>query len=442
MLRHYVTIAFRSLRRQWSYALINVGGLAVALAAAIVIGLFVWHEASYDRFAPNANRVYRVVQTVHDDIIAATPPGLAQALQDASPDVEVATVVNGLADETLFERNEKTFFVERVFRADDDFFEVFPYAFKQGNPQTALAQPNTVVVTESLARRLFGDADPIGQVLRYEARADLTVTGVMDDPPTNAHFRPQALVSLSETQRAARYGSSVNWNRFDGVIYLTLRDGSDPAALNRTFDALLQDAEVYGHPHVRARKAHLHPPPHESKRRPRAAERRALPVPLRRHRPAHSGDGVRQLRQPRHGAGGDAGARGGRAQSRRRGAAAGTRADSWARRSSCVRSRCRWAWRWRPSRCPFVNDLAGLELGIGALFQPVALAALLGLVLGVGCDFGGVPGIRAGPLPARAGAARQRRGRVAQRVADRAGDLPVRGGARAAHRHDGRAACN
>jgi len=244
MFRHYLTVAVRSLRRDWTYAGLNVAGLAVALAACIVIGLFVRHERSYDRFFPNADRVYRVVQASADDAVVTSPPGLAEALEETAPEVEHAAVVGTFAGETLFQRGTEPFFVDDAFWASDTFFDVFPYRLVDGDRPSALDRPGSVVLTEALARRLFGDEDPMGQVLVQDASAELTVTGVMEDPPTNAHIRPEALVSMSEGRREW-YSGAIDWNFYDGSLYLSLVPGSDPAGLDRAFDRLLADAERY-----------------------------------------------------------------------------------------------------------------------------------------------------------------------------------------------------
>ncbi|MEM1116877.1 MAG: ABC transporter permease [Bacteroidota bacterium] len=243
MLLHYLTVAVRSLRRDGVYAALNVVGLAVALAACIVIGLFVRHERSYDRFFPNADRAYRVIQASADDAIVTSPPGLAQAMEAVAPEVEHAAVVGTYPGETLFQRGTEPVFVDDAFWASGTFFDVFPYRLVHGDRQSALDRPGSVVVTESLARRLFGEEDPMGRTLVQDASAELTVTGVMEDPPTNAHIRPRALVSMSQDRREWYATSAIDWDFNDGSLYLSLVPGSDPAGVNRALARLVATAE-------------------------------------------------------------------------------------------------------------------------------------------------------------------------------------------------------
>ena len=231
MLKNYLKIALRNLRRHKGYAFITVAGLAVGLAVCLMMGLFIQFKLSYDRFHANADRVYRLYQ--HDEqrgAIATTPPGIAQALKITFPEIEQAAVVQG-PRRHLFRLEARPFFIGGVVTADEAFFEVFPYRLLRGDPQTALAGPGRLVLTQSLARQHFGDEDPLGRTLTFENREDLEITGVVEDPPGNAHFHFNALRSLSEEERAARYGSSVNWARYGGYTYLLLHEGVDPTVL-------------------------------------------------------------------------------------------------------------------------------------------------------------------------------------------------------------------
>ena len=245
MLTNYLKIAYRNLVRQKGYAFINVAGLAVGLAACLVIALFVRHELSYDRFHPNADRVYRVVQPAPDGEGGQprVPPGLAQVVESRFPEVEHATEVNWPRT-TLVALGGERNYVDDVVTVDDTFFGVFPFKLLRGNPKTALAGPNRLVLTRSLAGRLFGDQDPMGQVMRIEDEADYTVTGIMEDVPSNAHFSFQALRSLTAKQRTDRYGSDVRWDFFGDFLYVALHAGSDPEALEDKLMAYAKTADT------------------------------------------------------------------------------------------------------------------------------------------------------------------------------------------------------
>ena len=245
MLGNYLKIAYRNLVRRKSYAAINVLGLAIGLAACLVIGLFVRHELSYDRFHPNADRVYRVVHPSPDGDGGQprVPPGLAQVVESRFPEVEHATEVSWPRT-TLMALGAERRYVDDVVTADDNFFDVFPFELLRGNPEIVLAGPNRLVLTQSLAQRFFGDQDPVGQVVRVEDGADYTVTGVVEDVPSNAHFSFQALRSLTAKQRTDRYGSDVRWGFFGEFLYVVLHEGSDPEALGNKLTAYAKAADT------------------------------------------------------------------------------------------------------------------------------------------------------------------------------------------------------
>ncbi len=231
MLKNHLKIALRHLHRHKGYAFINIVGLAVGLAVCLVIGLFAQFKLSYDRFHPNADRVHRLYQAREDmGEIATTPPGIAQVLETTFPEVERVTVVHRRG-RRLFRLDADPFFVDQVVATDEHFFEVFPYPLLRGDPATALDGPGRAVITQSLATRLFGDENPLGRTLTYENTRDYEITGVVEDPPGNVHFRFNMLLSLSETLREWRYGSSVRWNYFGGYTYVLLHEDADPAAL-------------------------------------------------------------------------------------------------------------------------------------------------------------------------------------------------------------------
>ena len=246
MLRSYLKIAYRNLKRHKGYAFINVFGLAVGLAACLLIGLFVLHELSYDRFHPNADRVYRIEHAAPpgEAGIPSAGQGLAYIFETQFPEVEHATEVFIPASSVPVTLDGEHRHLEDVVTADESFLDVFPYELLRGNPETALAAPNRLVLTESAARRLFGDRDPIGQTVRIRDEADYTVTGIVEDVPQNAHFRFQALLSLSEERRQKRYDSDVLWVGFGFFLYVELREGSNPEALEEKIKAYVKASDA------------------------------------------------------------------------------------------------------------------------------------------------------------------------------------------------------
>ena len=244
MIRNYLTIALRTLRRNAGYTAINLVGLAVGLAACIVIGLYVRHELSYDDFHENADRIVRVVRASSaGDAFGPTdarnfdgtprmPPGLAQALRNRVPSVAQATAVYARS-EHLLGRGETQLYADQVLHADTSFFEVFSFELLRGDPRSVLDAPGRIVLTASFARRLFGDDNPVGQTVVYENETEYEVAGVVADPPPTSHLQFDAVRSLAERERQTRYGSTIDWNFYSAYLYLTLSDGSDVRTVER-----------------------------------------------------------------------------------------------------------------------------------------------------------------------------------------------------------------
>jgi len=232
MLKNYLKIALRDIGRHKGYTFINVAGLATGLATCLLIALFVQHKLRYDRFFPDADRTYRLLQTNEEERYVRTPTGLAQALGEHFPEVEDVTALLPF-NRRLFARNEDRFYVDDVFHVDAQFFDVFPFALRRGHPETALDAPGRMVITQDFAEQLFGEADPIGQVLLYQNEMPYEVTGVLEAIPSNTHLRFNALLSLTDDQRAWRYGTEIQWQYSQDLTYAVLREDSDPAAFEQ-----------------------------------------------------------------------------------------------------------------------------------------------------------------------------------------------------------------
>ena len=201
MLRNFFLVAWRNLRRNKVYSFINIAGLGLGIACALLIILYVVDEGSYDRYHRDAANIYRIVKDfVNDDGSrlpdATTPPALAPAMQKALPEVaKVTRIFPGWGNKFLISYGEKKFIEERLFRVDSSFFDVFSFPFLQGNPKSAFADANFILVTESMAKKYFGSEDPMHKVLHTDF-GDLPVKGVLKDVPPNSHFHFDFLVSM------------------------------------------------------------------------------------------------------------------------------------------------------------------------------------------------------------------------------------------------------
>ncbi|HYC05844.1 MAG TPA: ABC transporter permease [Azospirillaceae bacterium] len=232
LLRSYATVAMRNLARHRLYALINILGLAVALTAALLIGLFVRHELSYDRFWPAGERTYRVTADItvagHPmEPSAATQMPLAGLLREQLAEVEAAAragryrVVFGEGDATL---------TEIVTAADPQFLDLFPLEFQSGDRATALARPDGIVLSAEFARRLFGDADPVGRGVTLDGEHAYTVTGVLAEQEAPSFLKPRAIIAMDgKASLLKRYDDA--WNMTVVQTFVRLRPGTDPAAL-------------------------------------------------------------------------------------------------------------------------------------------------------------------------------------------------------------------
>ena len=206
MLKNYVKIALRNLQKHKTYAVINMAGLAVGLAGCLLIVLFVQDELSYERFHENAERIYRLVedQQLEDRLshLATTFTPLAPALTTEFPAIEATVRLYPYPVLVRYDEVKK-FQEDHFVLADSTVFDVFSFRLIRGEAHTALAEPFTVVLTEETARKYFGDADPIGQVLTVrddDGENDYRVTGVMEDVPRTSHIQFDFLASFSSSR--------------------------------------------------------------------------------------------------------------------------------------------------------------------------------------------------------------------------------------------------
>ena len=219
MLKNYFLVSLRNIRRQPGYSFINISGLAVGMAAFVMISLFVRSELAFDQHHPNGDRVVQVQlsaavagQEIHT---ASSPAVMAGVFLETYPEVVDAARIDDQAP-ILVEYGDIRFQEARFFYADSSVFNLFSLPLVRGDARRALNRPGTVVLSQEAARRYFGEADPMGQTLRLDRRLDLEVTGVFEASPRNAHFRPDLIAS-----------------------YLTHPRWDDPVWLNNSFNTYL-----------------------------------------------------------------------------------------------------------------------------------------------------------------------------------------------------------
>lgn len=227
MLRNYFRIAFRNLVKQKFYSIINIFGLTVGIVATLFIILYINDELSYDRFHDKIDQMYRVGlngklagQEVH---VVSTPPPLAAAMVDEIPGVEQALRLWEWGD-VVVRYEDKVFTEDLIFHTDSNFFKFFSFGLIEGDPETALKEPNSMVITESIAKKIFGDAEKLGRIITFSNdNKAMKVTGVVQDPPQNSHFKYNYLVSFSSND----FGKSDQWLSNSLSTYFIIKPNAD-----------------------------------------------------------------------------------------------------------------------------------------------------------------------------------------------------------------------
>ncbi|WP_018618097.1 FtsX-like permease family protein [Spirosoma luteum] len=223
MFRNYIKIAWRNLVRNKAYASINVLGLALSLTCGILIFTLVNYHYSVDRFHTNADRIYRVVMEAHHegvDYSSGVYSPLGRVIREEQTFAEkTARVlsVNGVVLTVPTNGKIDKYRSDIVF-AESDFFSILDFPLLQGNAQTALNTPNTAVLTERMAQRFFGAANPMGKRFRFDNRMDFTVTGVLKNMPANTDRREEIYLSFANAKQYDEYFNEQNWGNYSGAM--------------------------------------------------------------------------------------------------------------------------------------------------------------------------------------------------------------------------------
>ena len=199
MLKNYYKVAVRNILKYKLFSAINILGMTIGITSCLMIILYVSHELSYDKFHTDAERIYQVglhgKMGGQDIRVSSTCPPMAEALVADIPEVEAATRIAPMY-QPVVKNGEKILNEEKVFFADSNFFQFFSYRLKEGDIETALKEPNTVVLMEIMATKYFGDQNPMGGLLVMGSEnKTFKVTGIAETPPTNSHFTYNMLVS-------------------------------------------------------------------------------------------------------------------------------------------------------------------------------------------------------------------------------------------------------
>ncbi|NUM80558.1 ABC transporter permease [bacterium] len=246
MFENYIKVALRNLIRGKLYSFINITGLAIGISCFMLIFLFIQDELRFDRFHSKADRIYRVVQKLdhtegQGENSSSNPFPVAQALKTDYPHLIEETVrfFNFQVPSFSLQYGDARFNEKRLFYADSSLWKVFDFPLSVGDPATALAQPNSIVLTQEMAKKYFGDDNPIGKVVRFEGAVDLKVTGVFAALPTQSHIVFDGLISFATVygQTGPNFGKSWIWNPC--WTYALLKEGVDPSELESQFPAFV-----------------------------------------------------------------------------------------------------------------------------------------------------------------------------------------------------------
>lgn len=229
------------MKKQSGYLVLNLTGLTIGITSFLLISLFVFHELSFDRFHKNYENIYRIKITglmagsTINQAVSAAP--MAQALLKDYPEVENAVrIFKSSSDSWLVKHGDIRFFEDALLFADSSFFTVFDFKLLRGDPKKALVNPKSVILTEKVAIKYFGKEDPIGKRLSLEADSNLyTVTGVVQDIPSNSHFNFNMLCSLISLPNSR----STNWIGHSMYTYVVLKDGTIKSEMEAKFPEML-----------------------------------------------------------------------------------------------------------------------------------------------------------------------------------------------------------
>ncbi len=219
MIKNYFKIAIAILLKGKVYSFISISSLTIGLAVCILLLLYVSDELSYDRYHKKADNIYRLCQEEHP----YQAPGAARLLADNLPEIKKHARILP-RDNILFQFEENRFKEDYVAWVDAELFEIFSFKFKQGSAENSLQQPGTAVINEKIARKYFGNDDPIGKILKVDNEYDYLITGVIEDIPQNSHFTFDIFMTLEDGDKM--YGSDWmdNWGWCNFLVYFEMQN--------------------------------------------------------------------------------------------------------------------------------------------------------------------------------------------------------------------------
>jgi len=234
MKRNYVKIALANLVKSKFYSLISISSLTIGMAVCILLLLYLSNELSYDRFYTKSNHIYRLCQEVHP----YQAPQVAGLLADNLPEIKQFTRILP-RPYNIIAYKDKRFNESKVAYVDANFFKIFSLNFNSGNSETALEQPATVVISEKIAHKYFGDENPIGRVIKVNNENDYVITGVIEEMPQNSHFRFEIFVTLADANTVFGADLMKNWGWENFLVYFEMQDAFSKPELEEKINKLI-----------------------------------------------------------------------------------------------------------------------------------------------------------------------------------------------------------
>jgi ABC-type antimicrobial peptide transport system permease subunit len=242
MFKNYLLISWRNMFRHFSISFMNLIGLSAGLVCALLILLWVSDELSFDRFHANAGRIYRVEEDQHYSNgifhVTVVPWPSGPVWKENIPEIEQSCRITS-AGSFLFKRNDRSFYEEKVSAADSDFFRIFSFELLRGDPKTVLKKPGSIVITDEMAAKYFGNEDPLGKTLQANNNEIFEVTGVMKKSPGNSSVEQDFLIPFDYMKNSQWYSES--WNNNSIFTYVLLKDKIDPVPLNDKITRIVKE---------------------------------------------------------------------------------------------------------------------------------------------------------------------------------------------------------
>ena len=274
MFKNYFKGALRNIRRYKAFSFINITGLTIGITCMILMLVYVHHELSYDKFHKNAENIYKVVHKTGEDWNALTPGALKPVLLDELPEVINAVRICPWGGYINFNGSisyeDRRYTEDNFFIVDTEFLDTFTFPLISGNPEKALSEPFSIVLTQKMAEKYFGKEDPMGKILKFDNQYEYKITGILEDVPANSHLMFDFLISLETmyyTSYRGRKGDLVNWGHSFSATYIQLENGSKPYIFESKLHALVEthtgektDQEFHLQPLTNIYLNHINPP--------------------------------------------------------------------------------------------------------------------------------------------------------------------------------------